>query len=320
MKNQNILKVLKHFLFFLVSFPVIILACEEDNTPTEKDPVDNTFEGSYVIIDTYQNTCYDNDADISAPSKGDDFYGQDAQHTGNLSNFVDNGNGTVTDLTTGLMWMQELPDEKYNYAESVTYAENCTLAGFTDWRLPTIKELYSLIRFDGATGLDQASSIPYIDTGFFEFRFGAEFGERYIDAQYVTSTIYKGTTMDGNETMFGVNFVDGRIKGYPTFKDFEIRLVRGNTNYGINNFIDNGDGTITDANTDLMWDAQGSSSGMNWQEALAWAQQKNADKYLGYDNWRLPNAKELQSIVDYKKSPHTVIQQLFQNYLMFLKL
>jgi hypothetical protein len=42
---------------------------------------------------------------------------------------------------------------------------------------------------------------------------------------------------------------------------------------------------------------------MNWEAALAWAQVKNGENYLGHDDWRLPNAKELQSIVDYSRSP-----------------
>ncbi|MDZ7725914.1 MAG: DUF1566 domain-containing protein [candidate division KSB1 bacterium] len=41
---------------------------------------------------------------------------------------------------------------------------------------------------------------------------------------------------------------------------------------------------------------------MNWQEALVWVKDKNAENYLGYSDWRLPNAKELQSIVDYERS------------------
>jgi hypothetical protein len=109
--------------------------------------------------------------------------------------------------------------------------------------------------------------------------------------------------MGGNETMFGVNFVDGRIKGYPTFKLFEVKVVRGGDNYGENDFQDNNDGTITDRATGLMWGQAGSSAGMNWEDALAWAQARNAETYLGYDDWRLPNAKELQSIVDYDRSP-----------------
>ena len=48
-----------------------------------------------------------------------------------------------------------------------------------------------------------------------------------------------------------------------------------------------------------------SGTALNWEEALAWVQQKNAEKYLGYDDWRLPDAKELQSIVDYSRSPDT---------------
>jgi hypothetical protein len=44
---------------------------------------------------------------------------------------------------------------------------------------------------------------------------------------------------------------------------------------------------------------------MDWEDALAWVQQKNAEQYLGYSDWRLPNAKELQSIVDYTRSPDT---------------
>ena len=75
--------------------------------------------------------------------------------------------------------------------------------------------------------------------------------------------------------------------------------------YGKNDFHDNGDGTITDRATGLMWSKADSGKGMNWQDALAWVQKKNAEKYLGHDDWRLPSVKELQSIVDYTRSPDT---------------
>ena len=54
-----------------------------------------------------------------------------------------------------------------------------------------------------------------------------------------------------------------------------------------------------------MWSKADSGQGMNWQDALAWVQTKNAEKFLGHDDWRLPNVKELQSIVDYTRSPDT---------------
>jgi hypothetical protein len=114
--------------------------------------------------------------------------------------------------------------------------------------------------------------------------------------------------MNGNPTTFGVNFADGRIKGYPSVKAKGgkttkfVRYVRGNPDYGTNQFVDNGDGTISDLATGLMWMQNDSNIALNWEEALAYAEDANA---AGYDDWRLPNIKELQSILDYTRSPDT---------------
>ena len=110
--------------------------------------------------------------------------------------------------------------------------------------------------------------------------------------------------MNNAETIFGVNFVDGRIKGYPLNKGKEenemyFRFVRGNEDYGKNSFIDNGDGTISDLATGLMWQKADSGNGMDWENSLSYTENL---ELAGYDDWRLPNAKELQSIVDYNRS------------------
>jgi len=76
-------------------------------------------------------------------------------------------------------------------------------------------------------------------------------------------------------------------------------------NYGQNDFIDNGDGTITDNDTHLMWAQDDSGLGLSWEEALAWVTSMNAADYLGYNDWRLPNIKEPQHLVDYTRSPDT---------------
>lgn len=272
------------------------------------------FSLGYVVVDTGQEKCYDNSQEIACPQLGEAFYGQDAQYQGIQPAYHDNGDGTVTDLNTGLMW-QKTPGNKVTYDEAVAGAEDLNLAGYDDWRLPTIKELYSLILFSGTDPAPESvePTVPFIDTNYFDFEYGdISAGERIIDAQYWSSTEYVGTTMNGAATVFGVNFADGRIKGYPRDTGPQgqpmtafVRYVRGSLNYGINNFTDNGDGTIIDNATGLMWSKNDSGEGMNWEDALAWVQQKNEESYLDYNDWRLPNAKELQSIVDYTRSPQT---------------
>lgn len=277
---------------------------------------------SYAIVDTGQVRCYDNSGAIECPGAGAAFFGQDAQYIGNEPAYRDNGDGTVTDLHTGLMWQSD-PGEKMTFAEAVAGAVTCRVGGYEDWRLPTIKELYSLILFSGADPDPRSQSTggqrPFIDTGYFKFRYGnPDRGERIIDSQFATCTRYVSTTMRGDETMFGVNFADGRIKGYGLRmprgggeKTFYVLYVRGNEHYGKNDFQDNKDGTVTDRATGLMWmkvDSGTLGAGrnrdgkMNWQEALAWAE---GLEYAGYADWRLPNVKELQGIVDYTRSPAT---------------
>jgi len=264
--------------------------------------------GDYVVVDTGQSHCYDESAQIACPGPGRAFHGQDAQYDGTQPRYTDNGDGTVTDLETGLMW-QQTPDlfDKPTYDQAVREAGTFALAGYDDWRLPSIKELYSLIHFDGSS----FQLVPYIDTDYFDFRFGDPGrGERTIDAQYWSSTEYVGTTMNGDATVFGVNFADGRIKGYPRDRgpggspmtQF-VRYVRGNPDYGVNDFIDDGDGTVTDEATGLMWTKADSGAPMDWKAALAHCEGLEA---AGHDDWRLPNPKELQSIVDYSRAPDAV--------------
>lgn len=284
----------------------------------------------YPIVDTGQDKCYDNSNEIVPPGESEAFYGQDAQIYGNQPNYTKSADGlTVNDNVTELTWTQTADlngdgaidvNDKLTYAEAMAYPailNTQNYGGYNDWRLPTIKELYSLMNFSGTdpSSGNTSGAIPFIDTDCFGFGYGDESaGERMIDAQWASTTVYESTTMGGNPTMFGLNLADGRIKGYPyNRKLFYVYFVRGNTDYGINNFVDNGDGTISDQATGLMWsrddcgpvNGTGPRSGMNWQEALAWVQTKNAENYLGYSGWRLPNAKEMQSIVDYSRCPDT---------------
>jgi hypothetical protein len=253
--------------------------------------------GSYVVVDTGQDLCYDVNGQVIDPAPGDKLYGQDAQHDGPQPSYQDNGEGTITDLNTGLMW-QKTPDftNQLTWEAAVRFGEDLVLAGYDDWRLPSIKELYSLIDSRGSIN----ALTPYIDNTVFDFTYpDTSTGARIIDAQYSSSTHYLGTTMHGDSSAFGVNFADGRIKSYPDTKANYVRCVRGPA-YGLNDFVDNGDGTVTDLATGLMWTKKDSAAAMNWESALKYAE---GCETAGYDDWRLPNTKELQSIVDYTRAP-----------------
>jgi hypothetical protein len=106
--------------------------------------------------------------------------------------------------------------------------------------------------------------------------------------------------------MFGVNFVDGRIKGYPynypanAPKTFYVLAVADtDTVYGENDFVDNGDDTVSDRATGLMW-TQDDYQSTDFDDAVSYCE---ACTTGGYSDWRLPNIKELQSIVDYSRAP-----------------
>jgi hypothetical protein len=283
-----------------------LLACEKDETPLQEN--ETILSYNYPIVDAKVEDFY-TDLDITSTlSESDAFYGQDANYTGNTPSYTNNEDGTITDNITGLMWEKDM-GEKLTFEEAFTKADESTLGGYTDWRVPSIKELYSLILFTGKVKGEVAIDM-FIETNYFNQPLGdVSIGEREIDAQTWSSTEYVGLTMNADETVFGVNFVDGRIKGYPKFKKstgsdntMYFRMVRGNTEYGKNIFVDNGDGTVSDNATGLMWQKADDGIERDWEESLAYAEDL---ELATYSDWRLPNAKELQSIVDYSRSPQT---------------
>ncbi len=304
----------------LVTSILFVAGCGGSSATSTASPT-----ASFKVVDTAQTKCY-NSLGTSIIC-GASVNGQDAEYDGPAPSYTDNGDDTITDNNTGLMWAATtINDVPYSDAESTATASS--LAGYTDWRVPTIKEMYSLMDFSGATGTAGPSStsapsdaVPFLDIAYFDHAY-ATTGSRYIDSQYITTTVYvdkifddDDDSTDGQEGFFGVNFADGRIKGYPTAGNpgaagWNLRMVRG-TQVFVNDFVDNSDNTITDSATGLMWMQQdsGSFSGtagtqgdgsVDWVEAISWCEGLTL---ATYSDWRLPNAKEMQSIVDYSRAP-----------------
>ena len=283
---------------------------------------------SYPLVDTMQARCFNTAGDaIACPAKGSELAGQDAQYNSLPAAYANNSNGTVTDQNTRLVWQKTPSGDRLQFAEAQTYCAALTLGGRSDWRLPTIKELYALADFRGELlKPEQGKPTPYIDTAFFDFSYPAP--PMVFAGQYWSSTLYvKGPVINGkNQGAFGFNFADGHIKAYGTGKDFFtgqaaassglpgpnggppggkapgnfVRCVSGAENaYGVNQFKANGDGTVIDAATQRIWQQQDAGRRLEWKEALAYCETLSL---AGHQDWRLPDTKELQSIVDYDKT------------------
>jgi len=308
---QSMLSVL---MCVIILVTISLAGCEKDNTSiTFGDlqivPREAASKGSYPIVGTSQTGIWDGIGNSITPASNEAFYGQDAQFTHSTPVYTKSSDGlTVKDEVTGLTWQKTYDSGTYYWASIQTVVDNLNTqnyGGYNDWRVPTIKELYSL--WNGSVGW------PYIDTEYFDIKYTDE--QDLSHAIFWSSDKYTGVLGNisggngeaaGDELAFGVNFGTGHIKSYSISsgpKHF-VRCVRGNLSYGVNLFQNNNDGTISDLATGLMWQQNDNGSGMDWEHALAYAQTQNTANYLGHNDWRVPNAKELQSLVDYTRSPY----------------
>jgi Protein of unknown function (DUF1566)/Abnormal spindle-like microcephaly-assoc'd, ASPM-SPD-2-Hydin/YHYH protein/Putative Ig domain len=209
--------------------------------------------------------------------------GEDADYTTNSQSFIDNNNGTVTDNVTGLMW-QKVDNGESTWDLAVTNAAGITSGGYSDWRLPTPSELFSIFNHNNNSPALNTTYFPSHPTDAAEY--------------WWTSDIYGSST-----TQVWVSNAGGGLGGKPKASTvsaggterYHARYVRGASPSNGHNYLNNGDGTITDLDTSLMW-AQIPSASLSWEGALAYAE---ALSLGGYSDWRLPNVKELQTLTDY---------------------
>lgn len=195
----------------------------------------------------------------------------------------------------------------------------------TGWKIAGTKELYSLIDFSGAAGQKNeeetnTDGIKFINTNYFNIQFGDaetsgvdnESDARYIDGQcwgddgpinlMTSSPSCSGS--GGDDSVFGVNFIDGRIKSYPKVQGGKeaVKLVlfmkQGINDISKSNFVPFGSNTVIQDGK-LEWQKEDSGDAKQWSEAVQYCQSLEID---GKDDWRLPNVKELQSLIDYNKT------------------
>ena len=129
-------------------------------------------KGSYPIDGTSQTGFWDGNGNkITALALGVAFYGQDAQFTHTAPAYTKSSDGlTVKDGVTGLTWQKTYEKGSfggmYYWAETQTVVDNLNkqnYGGYNDWRVPTIKELYSL--------WDASAGWPSINTTYFDIQY-----------------------------------------------------------------------------------------------------------------------------------------------------
>lgn len=103
--------------------------------------------------------------------------------------YVDNGDGTVSDTKTGLMWAATDNGDPINWKDARSYCQNYSGGGHTDWRMPNLTELTSLfdLKAKNKRGYHiiklietSAQSLWASDTrGFEAARFNFTYGQEY---------------------------------------------------------------------------------------------------------------------------------------------
>jgi hypothetical protein len=272
---------------------------------------------------TGQTKCYDSAGKNTFSCTGT---GQDGEFRAGVAwpnpRFLQ-GTGTqadcITDKVTGLMWakMDSLVAQS-GWGDAVNFADNLTLCGYTDWRLPNINELESLVNADA-----QDIGLWLRTRGF----------RRVLSGYHWSST-----SCGAAGQAYGVGLATGDIIQVAWDTSLSVLPVRGGqagsvgpaalwkTGQAVSylpgddgalqmgvawptpRFTDEGDGTVMDGLTGLVWSRDASTPGpleqcrsltpKTWQEALYYVRCLNGNAYLGYTDWRLPNRKELMSLID----------------------
>ena len=258
----------------------------------------------FGVPPTNQESCYDNEALMTCPGEAGsetcgevDYCGQDAQYpdvTRTYTCYTADGNvgdcsmmipvaenEVVVDSLTGLMW-QRMYASGREWSAAVTYCEDLDYGGHDDWRLPSELELLSIV--------DNGTINPSTDTLAFRGTPSGSFGRFWTSIQQPAT--------EGGARYVG--FTYGQCSYWGQSRGCYVRCVRGGHQGSpegtFDPFLTVGtvEPTVIHKTTGLEWQKT-FETGMTWQQSMAYCE--NLD-YAGHTDWRLPNVKELQSLIN----------------------
>ena len=253
--------------------------------------------------------------------------------------FIDHHDGTVTDSATGLMW-QKGENRRMAPEEAEIVCAKMNLAGYSDWRLPNIKELNTILN------LDENSPNWFFEKVFTE---GSKEGMLHYSSSTVFKNHYAWVTnfTYGYDGYYGgrkapllfraVRYADGNKvnevnkesthfiithTGQTEAHDLKGRLVEQNRIEGLDanritlpmsfNVLNNGN-IVQDCHTGLMWDNEHHDILLSFKDAFEFVKDLNDRHYGGYCDWRLPSREELRSIVSYSGHIPAIEEGAFSN-------
>ena len=299
-------------------------------------PMRKTAVGGGETVDlprTGQTSCYNDSGSPGCAGTANDGEIQ-AGKTWPDPRFTDNGDGTMTDSLTGLTWLQAgdclgapwlsdiLPDVS-NLASGACGLSDGSQAG--DWRLPNINEMESLSNLEVSNLSVWLNSQGFINISPGTYwsstsRFGNIWGLDTGDGtpnQFTDGFGGPGLAVKGTTTLPSKVWQTGQTMNFGSGDDGDLRAGAA---WPDPRFTDNGDGTVTDNLTGLMWLTNANCIGnthqeadnhndptdglVSWQDALDFVAGINSGANPNCTaatdtDWRLPNRKELYSLIDF---------------------
>jgi quinol monooxygenase YgiN len=249
--------------------------------------------------------------------------------------FMDNCDGTVTDRLTELIWLKDADRfGEVTWEQALANARglasgSCDLTDGSkagDWRLPTIRELLSLIDYSAAdpiiptdhpftnvrtsiywtsTTLTAAPSLAWMMTmGIGPIVFDLKINPNQMWPVRGKSAMVPQTGQKRCYDPKNPNLLDP-FQDYPCDGTGQDGEIRPGATWPNPRFTDNGDGTVTDNMTGLVWLKNANPFGLRtWEQALKDCNSLSSGSYGLSDGskpgvWRLPNIREIESLVDY---------------------
>ena len=210
--------------------------------------------------------------------------------------FVNNGDGTVTDKSTGLMWQKTSDGTEKTKETACQYCEDLTLGGYSDWRTPRVDEMITIQDYSLCNDmiLGGCSALPTVFEGGQCFYWGSP--DRNGSSAKPWYICWSGTVV---------------FRYWDISNSMCIRCVRTGPFWSLSTssrLIVESEATAKDIRTGLEWQRSNDGVSRTWSQAQDYS---NGLSLNGHNDWRLPTVQELASIVDYTKETPAINTTIF---------